>query len=98
MDGYTFQTHAVYRDRKSGGCVLLVHHNPMALRSLLLQQTENGFDWTAPVPVGVDTIIEMRRSGSFEEHGGRAVCRGIARTEMTRRVVPDCGITVRFPE
>ncbi len=67
MDGYTFQTHAVYRDRKSGGCVLLVHHNPMALRSLLLQQTENGFDWTAPVPVGVDTIIEMRRSGSFEE-------------------------------
>lgn len=67
MDGYTFHTHAVYRDRNSGGSVLLVHHNPMALRSLLLHRNGTGFDWTAPVPVGVDTIIEMRRSGSFEE-------------------------------
>ena len=67
MDGFTFQTHTVYRDRKSGAAVLLVHHNPMALCSLLLDADGTGFDAAHPRPVGVDTIIEMRRSGDFEE-------------------------------
>ena len=67
MDGFTFQTHTVYRDRHSGAVVLLVHHNPMALCSLLLDADGSGFDAEHPRPVGVDTIIEMRRSGDFEE-------------------------------
>ena len=67
MEGYTFQTHSVYRDKNTGGLLLLVHHNPMALCSLLLPCKEDSFDTAAPQPVGVDTIIGMRQSGNFEE-------------------------------
>ena len=68
MDGFTFQTHTVYRDRQGGGLLLLVHHNPMALCSLLLARTADGnFDPAQFQPVGVDTIISMRKSGQFEE-------------------------------
>ena len=67
MDGFTFQTHTVYLDRRSGALVLLVHHNPMALCSLLLDADGTGFDAAHPRTVGVDTIIGMRRSGEFEE-------------------------------
>ena len=67
MDGYTFQTHSVYRDKSTGGLLLLVHHNPMALCSLLLPGKADSFDTAAPQQVGVDTIIGMRQSGNFEE-------------------------------
>ena len=68
MDGLTFQTHTVYRDLQSGALLLLVHHNPMALCSLLLARTADGkFDPAHFQPVGVDTIIAMRKSGQFEE-------------------------------
>ena len=67
MDGYTFQTHSVYRDKSTGGLLLLVHHNPMALCSLLLPGKADSFDTAAPRQVGVDTIIGMRQSGNFEE-------------------------------
>ena len=67
MDGYTFQTHSVYRDKRTGGLLLLVHHNPMALRSLLLQGDGAAFDTANPRPFGVEMIIAMRQSGDFEE-------------------------------
>ena len=67
MEGYTFQTHSVYCNKNTGGLLLLVHHNPMALCSLLLAGKDDSFDTAAPQPVGVDTIIGMRQSGSFEE-------------------------------
>ena len=68
MDGFTFQTHTVYRDLQSGALLLLVHHNPMALCSLLLAPDGNGgFDSAHPRQAGVDTIIAMRKSGQFEE-------------------------------
>jgi len=67
MDGFTFQTHSVYREKNSGSLLLLVHHNPMALCSLLLNGDERGFDAAALRPVGVDQIIAMRQSGNFEE-------------------------------
>ena len=67
MDGYTFQPHSVYRDKSTGGLLLLVHHNPMALCSLLLPGKADSFDTAAPQQVGVDTIIGMRKSGNFEE-------------------------------
>ena len=67
MDGYTFQTHSVYRDQRSGALLLLIHHNPMALCSLLLIAQDNSFDSAKPQRVGVDTIIGMRQSGDFEE-------------------------------
>ena len=67
MEGYTFQTHSVYRDKSTGGLLLFVHHNPMALCSLLLPGKADTFDTAAPQQVGVDTIIGMRQSGNFEE-------------------------------
>ena len=68
MDGLTFQTHTIYRDRQNKVFLLLVHHNPMALCSLLLARTDDGnFDPAQFQPVGVDTIIAMRKSGQFEE-------------------------------
>lgn len=67
MDGYTFQTHSVYRDKRTGGLLLLVHHNPMALCSLLLTGHDNAFDTANAQRIGVDTIIGMRQSGDFEE-------------------------------
>ena len=67
MDGFTFQTHSVYRDKRTGGLLLLVHHNPMALCSLLLTGHDNSFDTADPQSVGVDSIIGMRKSGDFEE-------------------------------
>ena len=67
MEDYTFQTHSVYRDKTAGGLLLLVHHNPMALCSLLLNGNDRGFDTACPQQVGVDRIIAMRKSGDFEE-------------------------------
>lgn len=67
MDGFIFQTHSVYRDKSSGVLLLLVHHNPMELCSLLLPGKADSFDAARPQRVGVDTIIDMRRSGSYEE-------------------------------
>ncbi|MBE6371321.1 MAG: hypothetical protein E7055_04540 [Lentisphaerae bacterium] len=67
MEGYTFQTHSVYRNKSTGGLLLLVHHNPMVLCSLLLPGKADSFDTATPRQVGVDTIIGMRQSGSFEE-------------------------------
>ena len=67
MDGFTFQTHSVYREKQTGALLLVVHHNPMALRSLLLNGKADGFDAAAPQAVGVDSIIALRKSGQFEE-------------------------------
>ena len=67
MDGFTFQTHSVYREKQTGALLLLVHHNPMALRSLLLNGKADGFDAAHPQTVGVDSIIALRKSGNFEE-------------------------------
>ena len=67
MDGYIFQTHSVYRDKQSCALLLLVHHNPMALRSMLLNGKGDSFDAAHPQTVGVDTIIAMRKSGQFWE-------------------------------
>lgn len=68
MDGYTFQTHSVYRDKQSGAILLLVHHNPMALCSLLLRRTGGGrFDAAAFQETDVDAVIAMRKSARYEE-------------------------------
>ena len=68
MDGLTFQTHTVYRDRQSGSLLLMIHHNPMALSSLVVAPDVNGgFDTEHPRRADVDTIIAMRKSGQFEE-------------------------------
>ena len=68
MDGLTFQTHTVYRDRQNSSLLLMIHHNPMALSSLVLTPDGNGgFDAAHPRRADVDTIIAMRKSGQFEE-------------------------------
>ena len=67
MNNLTFQTHSVYRDRQSGEQLLLIHHNPMNLCSLLLPYANGAFDASRPQKTGVDTIIAIRKSGNFEE-------------------------------
>ena len=58
MDGLNFQTHTVYRDRQSGSLLLMIHHNPMALSSLVLTPDgSGGFDAAHPRRADVDTII-----------------------------------------
>ena len=67
MDGFTFQTHTLYRSRQSGERLLLIHHNPMNLCSLLLPEKAGRFELSQPRKTGVNAIIELRRSGEFEE-------------------------------
>ncbi len=68
MDDFTFLTHTLYRDRQSGSLLLMIHHNPMALSSLVVAPDGNGgFDTEHPRRADVDTIIAMRNSGQFEE-------------------------------
>ena len=67
MNGLTFHTHSLYRSRQTGERLLLIHHNPMALCSLLVPEKNGGFEFSGVRKTGVDIIIEMRRSGDFEE-------------------------------
>ena len=67
MDGLTFHTHTLYRSRRSGERQLLIHHNPMNLCSLMVPEKDGRFELSQPRKTTVDTIIEMRRSGEFEE-------------------------------
>ena len=68
MDGLTFQTHTVYRERQNSSLLLMIHHNPMALSSLVLTpDSSGGFDVSHPRRADVDTMIAMRKSGQFEE-------------------------------
>ncbi|MBO4630927.1 MAG: hypothetical protein J5858_03295 [Lentisphaeria bacterium] len=70
MDGYTIQTHSVYRDKRSGTRLLLVHHDPMTLRSLLLHGDSAAFATADPQPFSVDMIIAMRRSDDSRNFPG----------------------------
>jgi len=67
MDGLTFQTHTVYRRRQSGERLLLIHHNPMNLCSLMVPEKDGRFELSRARKTGVDSIIALRRSGEFEE-------------------------------
>ncbi|MBQ9337655.1 MAG: hypothetical protein IJS14_10220 [Lentisphaeria bacterium] len=67
MDGLTFLTHTVYRHLQSGAKVLLIHHNPMNLCSLLVPEKEGRFELSQVQKADVDAIIAMRKSGEFEE-------------------------------
>ena len=67
MDGFTFRTHTVYRCRQSGERLLLIHHDPMDLCSLQVPEKDGRFELSRACKTGVDAIIELRRSGEFEE-------------------------------
>ncbi len=69
--GLSIRQGTVYRDRKNGGRLLLIHHNPMELQSLLFRSApgEGAFDLARPEVIGVDDLIELRRSGEYEELG-----------------------------
>ena len=67
MDGLTFQSHTVYRHRQSGERLLLIHHNPMNLCSLMVPEKNGRFELSRARKTGVDSIIALRRSGEFEE-------------------------------
>ncbi|MDD3153918.1 MAG: hypothetical protein PHS41_03550 [Victivallaceae bacterium] len=52
---------------------MMIHHNPMALQSLVLSAKDGEpghFEVAGVKPIGVDRIIEMRRSGEYAELEG----------------------------
>ncbi len=69
ISGYSMRQGTLYRRRDDGQKILLIHHNPMNLESIVLQEKAGAFDVTAPALLGVDALIAMRQSGAFEELG-----------------------------
>ena len=67
--GLSIRQGTVYRETASGKLLLLIHHNPMALRSLAVPGTEDSFDCAAAGIMAVDDLIAMRKSGRWEELG-----------------------------
>ena len=67
--GLSIRQGTVYRETASGKRLLLIHHNPMALRSLAVPGTEDSFDCAAAAVISVDDLIAMRKSGCWEELG-----------------------------
>jgi len=56
---------------KNGARRLLIHHNPMQLRSLQLRaaDAEAPFDLAGVEIIAVDELIELRRSGDWRDLG-----------------------------
>lgn len=71
MQGLEIRQGTVYEEKATGGCLLLIHHNPMNLCSLLLRAERAGspYDLTRPEKISVDEIIELRKSGKYREMG-----------------------------
>ena len=71
MQGFEIRQGTVYEENESGKRILLIHHNPLNLCSLLLHSEGNGktFDVAHPERISVDEIIEIRRSGKYTEKG-----------------------------
>ncbi len=71
MQGLEIRQGTVYEENESGKRILLIHHNPMNLCSLLLSSYGNGkaFDVARPERISVDEIIGIRRSGKYRELG-----------------------------
>ena len=61
----------VYLEKKSGRRFILVNHNPMALFSMRFwsESAESAFNLAAPEMISIDDLIELRKSGEYEELG-----------------------------
>ncbi len=71
MQGLEIRQGTVYEESATGKRLMLIHHNPMNLCSLLLHSEGDGqsYDLTRPERISVDEIIEIRRSGKYRELG-----------------------------
>ncbi len=71
MQGLEIRQGTVYEESATGKRLLLIHHNPMNLCSLLLRSEGDGqaYDPARPERISVDEIIEIRRSGKYRELG-----------------------------
>ena len=69
MEGLQIRQGTIYRKRDDGSEFVLINHNPMQLQSLRLHQRAGEWDCRAPELLAVDTLIEIRKSGEYEELG-----------------------------
>ena len=71
MQGLEIRQGTVYEENGTGKRLLLIHHNPMNLQSLLLRAggADSPYDPAHPEKISVDAIIELRRSGKYRELG-----------------------------
>jgi len=71
MQGLEIRQGTVYEETGTGKRLLLIHHNPMNLQSLLLRagEADSPYDLAHPEKISVDAIIELRRSGKYRELG-----------------------------
>jgi hypothetical protein len=69
MEGLQIRQGTVYRKTADGSRFILINHNPMQLQSMRLHENGNAWDVSAPEIITVDGLIELRRSGEYEETG-----------------------------
>jgi len=67
--GLEIRQGTVYSEKSTGKRILLIHHNPMALRSLSVPATADSFDCAHASVIAVDDLIALRKSGGWEELG-----------------------------
>ena len=67
---YQIRQGTVYRKKADGSRLLLIHHNPMNLESLVIPcGGEGDFDVRRCMLVSIDALISLRKSGEYVEEG-----------------------------
>lgn len=70
MADLQFRQGTVYENEADGARLLLIHHDPMNLRSMAVPGSPDGnFDCAVPAMIAIDDIIALRKSGSWRELG-----------------------------
>ena len=69
MEGLQVRQGTVYRKLADDSRFVLINHNLMQLQSLLLRDLAGQWDCSAPEIIAVDTLIDIRKSGEYEELG-----------------------------
>ncbi|MCQ2379101.1 MAG: hypothetical protein MJ016_07860 [Victivallaceae bacterium] len=69
MKGFQFRQGTVYRKKEDGSRLLLIHHDPMNLESIVVPGDERHFDAKRPALISIDSLIALRKSGQYEEVG-----------------------------
>ncbi|MBO5958932.1 MAG: hypothetical protein J6Q65_02300 [Lentisphaeria bacterium] len=68
-NGLQIRQGTVYQETATGNRLLLIHHNPMSLQSMAIPGTAETFDCAHPALISIDDLINLRKSGQFEELG-----------------------------
>lgn len=85
MNGLEIRQGTVYQEKATGKRLLLIHHDPMNLRSLAIPGSDESFDCAHPAEIAIDDLIALRKSGGWTELGDvpAEVLRQIVQSVMT---------------